>query len=105
MTSSTKLDEKLEGVENLRAWKYRVTLILQENDLENFVKEVVAKPEEGEAKTRFRKNMIRAKRIIADSIKDHLIPHVSSLDTPKEMFEALTRLFEGKNINRKMMRT
>ena len=43
-----------------------------------------------------------AKSIIVDSIKDHLIPQVSSLKTPKEMFDALTKLFEGKNINRKM---
>ena len=42
------------------------------------------------------------KRIISDSIKDHLIPQVSSLKTPKEMFDALTKLFEGKDINRKM---
>ena len=28
--------------------------------------------------------------------------HVSSLKTPKEMFDSLTKLFEGKNINRKM---
>ena len=27
---------------------------------------------------------------------------VSSLNTPKAMFDALTKLFEGKNINRKM---
>jgi hypothetical protein len=31
-----KLDEKLEGVDNFRAWKYRVMLILEENDLEGF---------------------------------------------------------------------
>ena len=37
------------------------------------------------------------KKIIADSIKDHLIPQVSSLKTPKEMFDSLTKLFEGKN--------
>ena len=43
-----------------------------------------------------------AKRIIIDSIKDHLIPHVSSLNTPKAMFDALTKLFKGNNINRKM---
>ena len=42
------------------------------------------------------------KRIITDSIKDHLIPQVSSLKTPKSMFDALTKLFEGKNINWKM---
>ena len=43
-----------------------------------------------------------AKRIITDSIKDHLIPQVSSTKTPKAMFDALTKLFEWKNINRKM---
>ena len=48
------------------------------------------------------KNLIRAKRIIANSIKGHLIPHVSSLKTPKEMFDALSRLYEGRNINGKM---
>jgi hypothetical protein len=37
-----------------------------------------------------------------DSIKDHLIPQVSSKKNPKETFEALTRLYEGKNINQKM---
>ena len=43
-----------------------------------------------------------AKRIIADSIKDHLIPQVWLLKTPKEMFDSLTKLFEVKNINEKM---
>ena len=46
-----------------------------------------------------KKKLVMAKRIIADSMKDHLIPHVSSLKTPKAMFDALTKLFEGKNIN------
>jgi hypothetical protein len=41
MAPSTKLDEKLEGVDNFRAWKYKVMLILEENDLEDFVKEEV----------------------------------------------------------------
>ena len=45
-----------------------------------------------------KKNLVKAKKIIADSIKDHLIPQVSSLKTPKEMFDFVTNLFEGKNI-------
>ena len=45
--------------------------------------------------------MIIAKRIIVDSIKVNLIPQVSSMETPKEMFDALLGLFEGRNINRK----
>ena len=40
--------------------------------------------------------------IIVDSIKYHFIPQVSSNNTPKEMFDALTILFEGKNINKRM---
>ena len=47
---------------------------------------------------------MKAKRIIADSIMDHLIQQVSSLKTPKEMFDSLTKLFEGKNINQNMYR-
>ena len=74
MTSSTKLEDKLEGIENFRAWKYRIGLILQENDLDKYVKEEVSEPEEAEAKEKHRKDMIRAQRIIANSIKDHLIP-------------------------------
>jgi hypothetical protein len=77
-------------------------LILEENDLEYFVKEEVPEPDEDEAKAKYKKNMVKAKRSIIDSIKDHLIPHVSSLKTPKKMFDALSRLYEGKNINQKM---
>jgi hypothetical protein len=33
MTTSTKIDEKLEGEENFRAWKYRVGLLMEEHDL------------------------------------------------------------------------
>ena len=97
MTKSTKLDENLEGVENFRAWKYRIMLILQENDLDKFVKVEVKEPEEAEAKSKHKRDMI-----IADSIKDNLIPQVSSRETPKEMFDALSILFKGRNINRKM---
>ena len=54
------------------------------------------------AKALHKKNFVKAKRIIVDSIKDHLIPQVYSLKTPKEMFWFLDQLFEGKNVNRKM---
>ena len=41
-------------------------------------------------------------RIIVDSIKDHLIPQVSSKKTPKNMYDALSRMYEGRSINKKM---
>ena len=102
MFASTKLVDKLEGVENICAWKYRIGLILEENDLTKFIKENVPEPEEEVAKEKYKKDMIKAKRIIADSIKDHLIPQVSSKNTPNYMFDSLTRMYEGNNINQKM---
>ena len=42
MAPRTKLEDKLEGIENFRAWKYRIGLILQENDLDKYIKEEVA---------------------------------------------------------------
>jgi hypothetical protein len=102
MSASTKLVDKLEFVENFHVWKYKIRLILEENDLANFIKENVPEPEEDATKVKYKKDMVRAKRIIANSIKDHLIPQVSSKNTPKEMFDALTRMYEGKNTNQKM---
>ena len=95
----------MEGIENFRAWKYRIGLILQENDLDKYIKDEVAEPEETEeteAKEKHKKDMIRAQRIIVDSIKDHLIPQVSSKNTLKEMYDSLARMHEGRNINKKM---
>ena len=41
------------------------------------------------------------KKIIADSVTNQLVPQVSSLKTLK-MFDSLTKLFEGKNIDQSM---
>ena len=49
-------------------------------------------------KSLHKKNLVKTKKIIVDSITDHLVSQLSSLKTPK-MFYSLTKLFEGKNIN------
>ena len=81
MSPSTKLEDKLEGIENLQAWKYGIGLILRKNDLAKYIKEEVSEPEEDESKKKHKKDLIREMRIIVDSIKNHLIPQVSSKRT------------------------
>ena len=102
MSHHTKLDENLEGADNFWSWKYRISLVLEENELDSYFHEEVPVLEGDEAKALHKKNFVMAKSIIADSIKDHIVPQVSSLKTPKAMFDALTKLFEGKNTNQKM---
>ena len=84
MALSTKLEDKLEDIENFQAWKYKIGLILRENDLEKYIKEEVAEPKEDEAKEKHQKDLNKAMRTIVDSIKNHLIPQVSSKETPKK---------------------
>ena len=63
--------------------------------MDSYINEEVPVPKEDKAKALHKKKLVMAKRIIVDSIKDHLKTH-------KAMYDALTKLFEGKNINQKM---
>jgi hypothetical protein len=53
--------------------------------------------------TAHKKKEVKAKRMIMDAIKGHLIPHISEKKTTREMFDALLGLYESENINRKMI--
>jgi hypothetical protein len=83
MYSRTKLVDKLEAVDKFHIWKYRVTLILEENEFSIFIKENVPKLADATIKAKYQKDMLRAKRIIADSIKDDLISKVYSNNNTK----------------------
>jgi hypothetical protein len=108
MTNSMKSENKLDGASKFRAWKTRIDLILTKNKVLDIVKGKIVKPEfkEGEEKEpqnvaamdKFKDVDINAMSIIVDSIKDHLIPYISHLDSSKRMYDALTNLFSVRNI-------
>ena len=86
-----KLDNKLYGASNFRAWKTRIDLILAKNKVLDIVKGKIVEPvfEEGKEKEpqniatmeKFKHSDINAMSIIVESIKDHLIPYISHLDS------------------------
>jgi hypothetical protein len=45
---------------------------------------------------------INSMSVIVDSIKDHLIPYISHLDSSKKMYDALKNLFSVRNIGQVM---
>jgi hypothetical protein len=102
MTTSMRVEDRLEGYRNFRSWKHRLQMILYENDLLEHVTMGVLEPEEEDQKTKHKKNEKKAKRIVSDSVKDHLIPHISKLQTARKMYEALSRLYESKDISRNL---
>ena len=80
---SHQLDQKLGEAKNFRAWKYRISLVLKGNELDSYIIGEVSIPEGDDAKALHNKNLVKAKKIIVDSITDHLVPQVSSLKTLK----------------------
>ena len=73
----------------------------EENELDTYMSREVHFHTKMRLKALHKKNLIKAKKIIVDSITDQLIPQVSSLKTPK-MFDSLINIFEDKNLNHKM---
>jgi hypothetical protein len=112
MTYSMKSEKKLEGASKFIAWKTRIDLILSKNKVLDIVKGKIVEPqfEEGKEKEpqnvavmeKFKNNDINAMSVIVDSIKDHLIPYISHLDSYKKMYDALNNLFSVKNIGQVM---
>ena len=45
----------------------------------------------------FKKKNIKAKRIILDLVKDHIIPHVSGRDFAYQMWESFNNLYQSSN--------
>ena len=59
-------------------------------------------PQNIAATEKFKDGNINAMSIIVDSIKDHLIPYISHLDSSKKMYDALTNLFSVRNTGQVM---
>jgi hypothetical protein len=82
-------------------------LLLQENELwdivENSTTHPVVVPTDATLLVAYTKKSIKAKMIILDAIKNHLIPHLTGKTNAYEMWESLTRLYPSTNENQKMV--
>ena len=94
-----KVEDRLDGATKFMSWKPRLLLILERNDLLKFVNEKVPEPEAEEDKSQWRKSDAKARRILVDTIKDHLVPQISKKKTPRKMFKTLKKLFKHSSIN------
>jgi hypothetical protein len=68
--------------------------VLKENKIYNYVNSVVAAPATDPIALDLHEvKEAKARRIILDRVKDHLIPHLAEKKTAKEMWDALKNLF------------
>ena len=62
---------------------------MEENDLLKLVNEKVPKPDAEEDKSHWRKSNGRARRILVDSVRDHMVLQISQEKTTMKMFKTL----------------
>ena len=82
------VEDHLYGATNFICWKSRV-LILEENDLLKLVNEKVLEEDVEEDKSHWRKSDARARRILVNSVRDHLVPQILQTKTTMKMFKTL----------------
>ena len=77
--------------------------ILEENDIDRYVTSVVEEPSSNAGRTAYKKNQAKARRIIYDSVKEHLMPVITPLKTTKECFDTLVKLYKTKSPSQKRL--
>ena len=67
------------------------------------VKSVLATPTDVKLLEEHNEAVTHVKRFIMDGVKYHVVPHIAEKNTTREMWKALTTLYQGKSVQRKMV--
>ncbi|XP_059073229.1 uncharacterized protein LOC131874036 [Cryptomeria japonica] len=101
MVYGLKVEDRLDGASNFNSWKIKILVTLEENDLLQFVEgKDQPEPEDQEKKLQFKKNFVTAKKILINSVKDHLVPIISKMSSARDMFKTLEGMYEINNTSR-----
>jgi hypothetical protein len=103
--SQMHVEDRLVGASNWSPWKARMVFVLEDLELWDIV-EAVVPPIPVTAPVlvaEFRRKNNKAKRIICDAVRDHIIPNLTGKTCAFEMWASLCKLYESSNENRKMV--
>ena len=93
----------LEGSSNYRTWKFSMEIVLMANELWSIVDGTESKPGGETSSTTWEKRAQRALAIISLSLTPMEQQHIIDCTSPKEAWDILVKLYEGKGRNRKFM--
>ena len=103
MVACIRFEDRLDDISNYLQWMVRMSAILKENKIWNYVSFVVVTPTiDLVALDLHEVKEAKAQSFILDGVKEPLIPHMFEKKTSYEMWEDLKNLFEDKNANQKV---
>ena len=100
MRNITLVEDRLDGSSNFSSWKSRLQITLEEDDLLSLIEKTLPETTTDEEKDDWKADDVKARKIIIYSVRDHLLPRISTLKTAYEMYDALKKMFESNNTNR-----
>jgi hypothetical protein len=92
-SASLRVEDRLDGASNLCPWREKISLVLEDNGMLEIVEGKMAAPADLVKLDSHAKKDVKAKRILVDGVKDHIIPHFSGKKTMREMWDALVNLY------------
>ena len=63
---------------------------------------MVVEPADPYPLKKYKGEMVKAKQMILDRVKDHVVCHILGKGTAKEMWDALSTLYQGSSEQQKM---
>ncbi|XP_057837639.1 uncharacterized protein LOC131047864 [Cryptomeria japonica] len=100
MVYGLKVEDRLEGASNFTSWKFKILVTLEESDLQFVEGKDQSDLEDQEEKLQFKKNVVKAKKIPIDSVKDHLMLIISKMSNARDMFRTLEGMYGINNTSR-----
>ena len=94
---------RLDGASDFVVWKAKILFILDKHHIKGFALRVMAIPVDLVANEKYDEAMAKAKCIILDGVKDHVVPQIADKETAKEMWDALKTLYQHTSVQRKML--
>jgi hypothetical protein len=99
-----RLEYALKGSSNYIAWKDKMEAVFEDNGLKEFIDKDVPKPDAADAANldAWQKKVAKARMILLEGVRDHIVSNLHGKATPYAMWKALTDLFQNNNDHRKL---
>ncbi len=82
-----KLEYSFKCASNFDAWKDRMEVVLEDNEVKEFIDHDIPKPLTSYAKdlVEWKKRVAKARRIILEGVRDHIVSNIHGKETPYTM--------------------
>ena len=99
-----RLEYALEGSSNYIAWKDRMEAVLEDNGLKEFIDQEILKLASTSAQelAEWKKCVAKARRVILEGVRDHIVSSLHGKDTPFSMWKTLKDLYQNSRDQRKL---